>query len=179
MATAHLISGLPCSGKTTYAKLLSLQTGAILFRLDIWLKTLYDDYSLADVEYSEHVRRVSACREMIWFSSKEFLSRGIDVILDDGFFYSEHRLQHSKLASEVSADACIHYLNTPIEIIKERLNKRNSELPDNTFFISDEVLADFIDKYEIPDSTKEGNVKDILPSDFPAEALAGLTSQLG
>ncbi|MCB0318045.1 MAG: AAA family ATPase, partial [Bdellovibrionales bacterium] len=69
MATAHLISGLPASGKSTYAKLLKMQTGAVLFRLDKWLKTLFGDYSLEDVENDEHVRRVLATREMIWFSA--------------------------------------------------------------------------------------------------------------
>jgi predicted kinase len=37
MATLHLISGLPCSGKTTYATGLRADLGAALFSLDRWL----------------------------------------------------------------------------------------------------------------------------------------------
>lgn len=174
MATAHLISGLPASGKSTYAKLLKMQTGAVLFRLDKWLKTLFGDYSLEDVENDEHVRRVLATREMIWFSAAEFLIRGIDIILDDGFFFEKHRLQHINLAKEIGAEACVHFLNTPIEVIGERLNIRNSDLPKNTFFISTDKLKFFQSIYETPNPNKEGKVQIVLPEAIDISSLVSI-----
>ena len=41
MATLHLISGLPCSGKTTYAAALGADANAALFSLDRWLITAF------------------------------------------------------------------------------------------------------------------------------------------
>jgi predicted kinase len=68
--TAHLITGLPCSGKTTYAMSLAEASGGVLFSLDYWFITLHGRYSL-----------------------DELLRRGVDVVLDDGFFFREHRVQ--------------------------------------------------------------------------------------
>ena len=63
MPTAHLISGLPCAGKSTYAQQLQLRTGAVVFTLDRFLITMFGRYDVPDVGGEEHVRRVLACRE--------------------------------------------------------------------------------------------------------------------
>ena len=63
MPTVHLISGLPCSGKTTYAVGLKADANCVLFTLDRWLITLFGKYSLTSVGHEEHTRRVLACRE--------------------------------------------------------------------------------------------------------------------
>jgi hypothetical protein len=70
MATAHLISGLPCSGKSTYAIALKADANSILFSLDRWLITSFGKYSIASVGHEEHTRRVLACRELIWGNAK-------------------------------------------------------------------------------------------------------------
>src|SRR5215469_5178234 len=98
VATAHLISGLPCSGKTTYAKGLRDDVNGILFSLDRWLITAFGRYSLAAVGHEEHTRRVLACRELIWGTATEFLQRSVDVILDDGFFFRQHRVRFAEMA---------------------------------------------------------------------------------
>ena len=64
MATAHLISGLPCSGKTTYAVGLRADANCVLFTLDRWLITVFGKFSIDAVGHEEHVRRVLACREL-------------------------------------------------------------------------------------------------------------------
>ena len=52
------------------------------------------------------------CRDLIWLSASELLRRGVDVILDDGFFLREHRIRHIALAGALGASAKIHYLDT-------------------------------------------------------------------
>lgn len=155
MKTVHLISGLPCSGKTTYSKKLSDQTGGVHFWLDYWLITLYGDYDIDEIGHPEHVRRVLACREMIWSQAKEFLQRDIDVILDDGFFLREHRHHYIQLASKVGAHVKVHHLNTPIETLRVRLEARTANLPQYNFPISADRLDHFVEMYEVP-SPDEG-----------------------
>lgn len=150
MAAVHLISGLPCSGKTTYSRALQADLKAVLFSLDRWLITAFERYSIADVGYPEHVRRVLACRTLIWDDATEFLKRDVDVILDDGFFYREHRMRVAAEARRLGAAVKIHHLDAPLDVLQARLEDRNAHLPQFNFLIEPQTLGAFVDMYERP-----------------------------
>ena len=150
MPTAHLIAGLPCSGKTTYAVGLRADAGCVLISLDRWLITLFEKYSIESVGHEEHTRRVLACRELIWDVASEFLRRSVDVILDDGFFLRDNRVRYVELAHALGASAKIHFMDTPIGVIRTRLAKRNADLPQYNFRIEPEMLAGFLSLFEVP-----------------------------
>lgn len=163
MPTAHLISGLPCSGKTTYAMALVEKNGGVLFSLDYWLITLYGRYSLDDVGYPEHVRRVLACRKVISGLACELLRRGLDVVLDDGFFLREHRLQQIAAFKPAVEDSdavngtrvLTHVVHVALDVLSARLQRRNHDLPKHNFAVTHETLQRFIEVYEEP-SDDEG-----------------------
>jgi predicted kinase len=156
MPTVHLISGLPCSGKTTYAIALQQRvTDCVMFSLDRWLITAFGRYSLASVGQEEHTRRVFACRELIWQPASELLRRGVDVVLDDGFFLREHRARYVKLAADFGAQAKTHFIDTAIDVVRARLEARNAKLPQFNFSINPETLQGFLALFE-PPSEDEG-----------------------
>ena len=155
MATAHLISGLPCSGKTTYSVALKTDLNSVHFSLDYWLITAFGAYSIESVGHEEHVRRVLACRELIWSSAIPLLARGIDVILDDGFFLRDHRMQHIRQALEIGAQSRIHYLSISPDVLLRRVETRNARLPKYNFRIDPDMLDVFWGLFEEP-STDEG-----------------------
>jgi predicted kinase len=155
VSTLHLISGLPASGKTTYATELRKRVNGVLFNLDRWLITAFGRYSLPEVGQDEHTRRVLACRELMWDSASEFLRRNVDVILDDGFFYREHRMRHAALAAEAGADTVIHFVDLPLDQVRERLSRRNANLPRFNFYIDPATLAGFLEMVQRP-SSEEG-----------------------
>lgn len=155
MATVHLICGLPSAGKTTYSASLKAATTGVHFALDHWLMTAFGQYAIETVGNDEHVRRVLACRELIWRAAEELLRRNVDVILDDGFFLREHRLHHAAMAKSIDADVTIHFINTPIETIESRLKKRNDRLPPDNFKIDPKMLKQFCQIFEAP-SADEG-----------------------
>ena len=155
IATAHLISGLPCSGKTTYSKALRSDSDSVHFSLDYGLITAFGTYSIESVGHPEHVRRVLACRELIWLSATSLLVRGIDVILDDGFFFRDDRRQHIEMAHDLGARAKIHYLSETPKVLTARMETRNSRLPKYNFRIDPDMLEVFIGLFEVP-SVGEG-----------------------
>lgn len=149
-ATLHLISGLPCAGKSTYAQRLAVERDAAHFSLDWWLITLFGRYSIEVAGYGEHVRRVYACREVIWSAAAELLRRGADVILDDGFFRSADRRHYVDAARALGAGTAIHFLDTPASVLHTRLAARNRAPGDYHFEITPDALDSFIAFYEKP-----------------------------
>ena len=152
MPTAHLICGLPCSGKTTYAGGLHADGDSVLVSLDRWLVTACGRYTLSDVGQAEHVRRVLACRELIWEQCVELLRRSVDVILDDGFFLRENRIQCIEAARAAGAHATIHLVETSVAVIQSRLTSRNAALPRHNFAIDPATLLSFVGLFERPSS---------------------------
>ncbi|HVW08032.1 MAG TPA: ATP-binding protein [Bryobacteraceae bacterium] len=155
MPTAHLITGLPCSGKTTYATSLAKTSGGVLFSLDYWLITLHGRYSLHETGYGEHVRRVLACRQVISDVARELLGRGVDVVLDDGFFFREHRVRQIGLFQSGGARVVTHVVRAAPELLRARIERRNQNLPAHNLEIRGEMMERFVELWEEP-SADEG-----------------------
>jgi predicted kinase len=155
MPIVHLISGLPCSGKTTYATALRADVNGVLYSLDWWLITAFGKYAISSVGHEEHTRGVLACRGLIWESAVELLRRSADVILDDGFFLRDNRIRHIGLAHSAGANVKIHFVDTPVDVVRTRLERRNAKLPPYNFHIDPETLSGFLGLFECP-SHEEG-----------------------
>jgi predicted kinase len=93
---------------------------------------------------------VLACRDLIWHAASEFLRRSVDVILDDGFFLRDNRVRYVELASAVGARTKIHYLDTPVGVLRARLEERNAKLPRYNFHIEPDTLHGFLGLFEAP-----------------------------
>jgi predicted kinase len=158
MATLHLVSGLPCTGKTTYAEALKGDTDAVVFSLDVWLITMFGRYGLEDIGHEEHTRRVLACRDLTWPTASELLQQGVDVILDDGLFFREHRERYVRQAAAVGATTKIHYLDVPLAVLQRRLAARHADLPLFNFVIPPNTLTAFVGLFEVPDSSEGAEV---------------------
>ena len=97
-ATLFLMVGLPGSGKTTRAKELERETGAIRFTPDEWHLFLFgDDFHDA---------------------------QGVSVILDFGFWAKEQREEKFREAQALGAGFAICYVHAPLEELCRRLEHR-------------------------------------------------------
>lgn len=164
MATAHLIAGLPCSGKTTYSLQLKTEIDGVLFTLDRWLITAFGPYAVSDVGHVEHYRRVLAVRELIWETATEFLRRGVPVILDDGYFLRADRERVLKRASDLGVPAKIHFIDTPVDVLRARVGERNAKLPHFNFRIDLAALDAFATVIQIPQAEEGAEV--VVVRDF-------------
>jgi predicted kinase len=137
---------------------MAADANAVLFSLDRWLITAFGRYEIAAVGHQEHTRRVLGCRELIWQPASELLRRGVTVILDDGFFLRDHRIRHIALAGSLGANAKTHYLDTPLETVRLRLEARNKLLPTFNFQIDPALLVGFYELFEAPSSAEGAEV---------------------
>ncbi len=121
MPTLHLMVGLPCSGKTTYARQLAREVNALLLTVDVWHLTLFGD----DVGHESHDERHERLEKIMWDIAKHVLGMGGDVILDFGFWARVERDDFRNRAEGLGANLNVHYMDVPYSELYRRLAIRN------------------------------------------------------
>ncbi len=147
MSTLHLMVGLPCSGKTTLAKRLEQETGALRLTPDDWHRRLFGQ----DATHPEHDRRHATIESLLWDVAASALDRGLDVILDFGFWQRAERDEFRARAAARGALSVLHVLDPPQDVLFERLAIRNRLPATEATHIPPERLRDWLVYFEPPD----------------------------
>lgn len=146
VATLHLIVGLPCAGKTTYARQLETERHALRLTPDEWIGRLLGPNPFLDA--------LDAARDpteaALWDVAERVLTLGIDVILDFGFWGRDEREDYRTRAARLAARSEIHYLAVPEQTLINRLRARNANLRPGTFRIDEERLLGWVRQFEPP-----------------------------
>ncbi len=148
MATLHLLVGLPCSGKSTYARRLEEETNAFLLSLDVWHLQLFGD----DVGDARHDARHMVIENIMWGIAKRILELGGDVILDYGCWARAERDDYRNRAKRLGADFRLHYMDVPHAELYRRLEERNRHLPEGSFKIPKTEMDRYIPLFQPPDA---------------------------
>ena len=147
MATLHLMVGLPCSGKTTYANELSIKENALLLTTDVWHIKLYghdeDDLVL-------HNERHTCIERIIWGVAERVLEMGGNVILDFGFWSRIERDDFRYRARKLGVTFKMHYMDVPNIELYRRLEERNKNPQEGVFIIPKSYMDIFISVFDIP-----------------------------
>lgn len=122
--TLTLMVGLPGAGKTTRAKELERETGAIRFTPDEWHLFLFGDDFHDPREHALHDQRHDRVEQLMWGLGKRLLAKGVSVILDYGFWAREQREEKFREARALGADFQICYVHAPLEELCRRLDAR-------------------------------------------------------
>lgn len=139
MATLHIMVGLPCSGKTTKAKILEKEYNALLLTTDKWHVKLFGN----DVDWENHDKIHGIIEKIIWEVAERVLVLGNDVILDFGFWSKEERIFWKNKAKELGINFKMHVMNISEEELFKRLNIRNKD-PKESFIIPKEKMEEYI-----------------------------------
>lgn len=142
-AVMVLIVGLPGAGKTTRARQLEGELGAIRFTPDEWMSPLFGVSQVGG-------RRWVLESQLLWGIAARALTLGVSVILDYGCWSEEERDLFRIRAHELGALAEIVVLDLPLDELWRRLEARNAALPAGTFRISREELEEWAAKFEVP-----------------------------
>jgi hypothetical protein len=156
MTTLHLMVGLPCSGKTTAARELEEAHSALRLTTDEWHVRLFgDDFSDPDDPvHEQHNERHSVLEQLLWQCAARALSLGVNVILDFGFWTRAEREQFRTRARELAVDFRIHYAEAPEQVLLERLEARNANLPAGAFHIDPAELRAWFALFEPPSASE-------------------------
>jgi predicted kinase len=145
----YLLCGKTGSGKTTYARRLE-QQGAVRFSLDEWMIRFYEH----DMSRELFDERVRICEEMIFDLTEALVSRGVDVVIDHGFWKRESRDRARRRLANTGAQIELIYFQIPDPVLRERLRARNAALPAGTFAITEEMFELFSSWFEPPDESE-------------------------
>ena len=80
----------------------------------------------------------------------QLAEKGIDVILDEGFWAKEQRDEMRRRIEEVGAHAVVYFLDTPIETMRERVARRTMNSTKDSFKISRELLDEYLKYWQPP-----------------------------
>lgn len=146
MATLHLMVGLPCSGKTTLARTLERELGALRLTPDEWQIPLFGQ----DAEDPEHDARHSLIEALLWNIAARALELGTNVILDYGFWAREEREDYRLRAQRLGAGSEVHYMDVPADELLRRLAQRNAEPSEQCFVIAEDAMKSWIGFFQMP-----------------------------
>ena len=159
LPTFHLTCGLPCAGKTTLAKQIERDTGALRLTTDEWLTNIFGEGAPMEVANKVREELEAALLDL----AIEVLSRGVDVVLDFGVWAREERETFRARAAAVGARSELHYLEVPLEELVRRLHERNADLPPGTFRITEEQLREYATWLQPPGADELAPREAIVP----------------
>lgn len=144
--TLFLTVGLPGTGKTTAARRIEAEHGALRLTKDEWMKALYGRDNPASATAVIEGRLIQI--------GMRALELGANVIIDFGLWSRDERSALRQAAADVGAAVVMCYFElTPAEQ-RKRLDQRWAEAPHDTWPISERELAEWASRIEIPTSAE-------------------------
>ena len=159
MRVVHLIHGLPGTGKTTFARKLEEESGAVRLNHDEYMTALFGNDPPAE-RFQEYADRIHA---LIWGQAQQFISRGIDVILDHGFWTRASRDEARIRVSAMGAAPRFHTMVCPDSVADARVLKRSEHLQLGVLHINQAAMDRFRARFEAMDddevcTKRDGNL---------------------
>lgn len=150
MTILHLMVGLPGSGKTTWARQIADITGAIRLTPDEWQTRLRGN----DAYLPDHDRLHDSVEAIMRDLAEDLLQRGVDVILDFGFWSRQERDELRFFARGLGADCTTHYAAASHAVLERRRVERIADAPADKFCFSAATLAEWIGRFEPPNASE-------------------------
>ena len=150
---AYVICGFIGAGKTTFARKLEHETGAIRITKDEWMIKIFGSKITTDANFERYDKLVTELATDIAF---KILKSGNDVILDEGFWVKSQRDEIKKNILQAGAKPIIYYVESSIALMKERVINRSKNPPIDSFEINEDMFDNYLKYWEPP--TREEDV---------------------
>jgi predicted kinase len=141
-----LTCGLPGAGKTTLAKQLAADRGAVRLTKDDWL------WALGCTPWATTTQQ--KLNHELWRLAQEILRLGLSVVLDFGLSARIERDEMRSVAHGLGAGVELHFLDVPVDELWRRIEARNSEPPWDSEPISRAHLDEWATLFQAPDAAE-------------------------
>ncbi|MFH0749500.1 MAG: ATP-binding protein [Candidatus Gottesmanbacteria bacterium] len=150
--TAYVICGFIGAGKTTFARKLEKETGAIRITKDEWIINIFGNKIASDKNFETYDKHITKLATDIAF---KILKAGKDVIIDEGFWVKSQRDDIKKKIVDVGAKSILYYVECPVENMRERVVTRSKIPPEDSFEISGEMFDRYVTYWQPPEEDEE------------------------
>jgi predicted kinase len=140
--TLFLTVGLPGTGKTTAARRIEVEQGALRLTKDEWVKALYGPENPPAAQDVIEGRLVQI--------GLRALDLGINVVIDFGLWGRDERCALRQAAADRGAVVQMHYCEVDPAEQRRRLVQRQARAPHLSWPMSDEELVDWAATIDIP-----------------------------
>ncbi|MCL2636894.1 MAG: ATP-binding protein [Oscillospiraceae bacterium] len=149
MAKIIALCGKVCSGKSTYAEKIRNEYNAVVLNADTLMLSLFDE-QLGE-KHDEIDRKVIL---YLYLMAEKIINTDTNVILDFGFWTCKARQDTRAYFIVRNIDIEFHYVNTPINVIKMNVGKRNENRDGASYYIDENILNKCLDSFEEPSDSE-------------------------
>ena len=149
---AYVVCGFIGAGKTTFARKLENETGAIRITKDEWIIKIFGNKITSDKNFGRYDRNIT---ELATDMAFKILKSGKDVIIDEGYWVKSQRDEIKKKIINVGAKPIFYYVEYPVEKMRERVVARSKNPPVDSFEINGYMFDKYL-KYWEPPTKEEG-----------------------
>jgi predicted kinase len=140
--TLFLTVGLPCTGKTTAARLIEVERGALRLTKDEWVKALYGHENPPSATDVIEGRLIEI--------GLRVLELGTDVVIDFGLWSRDERSALRQAAADRGAAVELLSCEATPDEQRRRLARRQAEAPHTTWPMSDDEIAAWAARFDVP-----------------------------
>ena len=158
--TLFLTVGLPGTGKTTAARRIEVEHGALRLTKDEWMKALYgpDNPPVASDVIEGRLVDIGL----------RALELGTSVVIDFGLWGRDERSSLRQAAADRGAATDLRYFELPPDEQRRRLDRRLHLEPDTTWPTSEEEIASWAAVIDVP---TPGELDGSEPIDDPPDGF--------
>jgi len=145
-ARLMLTCGLPGAGKTTLAKRLSADRGALRLTKDEWM------WALGSSPWNAPTQ--ARIERELWHLAQDVLRLGLSVVLDFGLWARAERDDLRSAARALGVGVELHYLDVSTDDLWRRIEARNAEPPWDSEPIRRAHLDEWSTIFQAPDAAE-------------------------
>ncbi len=165
-ATLHLVCGLPGAGKTTLAKKLEAQSGAVRLCPDEWMTALH--VSILDAAFRERLE------QQLTELARGILRQGGDVVIEFGSWSKAERETLRNVAQQSDAAVHLYWLEVPVTELARRVRARGDL---DAALLDERYLQDTSDRIERPDEQEASRFDRFEQIEFAGVEFIGVESE--